>query len=143
MTTDDRSPARRAVTMGDAYQVLQTIHTAASLRIADLLRDGPRDVDDLAAATATSGTRAVQAAARADERGRLRRSGRRRLRPDARFRVPALERARLGRGFGRGMSAVPTTGRHGAHFADSIRTCKPASPRALRRESLGLRRDRP
>jgi hypothetical protein len=37
----------------NGYQVAQAIHVAATLGIADLLRDGPRDSDALAAQTAT------------------------------------------------------------------------------------------
>jgi DNA-binding IclR family transcriptional regulator len=37
----------------DGYKVSQAIHVAATLGIADLLADGPRGSDDLAAATET------------------------------------------------------------------------------------------
>ena len=37
----------------NGYQVTQAIHVAAVLGIADLLADGPRSSDDLAAATET------------------------------------------------------------------------------------------
>jgi O-methyltransferase/methyltransferase family protein len=39
--------------LANGYQVTQAIHVAATLGIADLLRDGPRDSDALAAQTAT------------------------------------------------------------------------------------------
>lgn len=39
----------------NGYQVTQAIHVAATLGIADLLRDGPRSSDELAAATETHG----------------------------------------------------------------------------------------
>jgi hypothetical protein len=41
--------------MTNAYQVSQAIHVAASLGIADHLRDGPKSVEELAAATGSHG----------------------------------------------------------------------------------------
>ncbi len=39
--------------MINAYQASQAIHVAATLGIADLLKEGPRSVDELAEATGT------------------------------------------------------------------------------------------
>jgi RimJ/RimL family protein N-acetyltransferase len=47
------SPAAVLRRLVNGYQVSQAIHVAATLGIADLLADGPRTSDDLAAATAT------------------------------------------------------------------------------------------
>lgn len=54
MSADDRSPRDSLRRMTNGFQVSQAIHVAATLGIADLLRDGPRSVDDLAAATGTT-----------------------------------------------------------------------------------------
>ena len=53
MTTGEESPRDVLWRMTNGYQVSQAIHVAATLEIADLLADGPRAVDDLAASTAT------------------------------------------------------------------------------------------
>src|SRR4051794_9452996 len=50
---DVEPPAARLLRLVYGYQVSQTIHVAAVLGIADELADGPREVGDLAAATAT------------------------------------------------------------------------------------------
>jgi hypothetical protein len=50
----DTGSSRDALThMINGYQVSQAIHVAATLRIADLLKDGPKTVDELAQATDT------------------------------------------------------------------------------------------
>ena len=51
MTASEQSPRDALWRMTNAYQVSQAIHVAASLGIADHLRDGPRSVEELAAAT--------------------------------------------------------------------------------------------
>ena len=51
---DDSEPPTVALRrLANGYQVTQAIHVAATLGIADLLRDGPRDSETLAAETAT------------------------------------------------------------------------------------------
>ncbi len=50
MQTDER-PSMALRRLVNGYQVSQAIHVAATLGIADLLKDGPRTSDDLAAAT--------------------------------------------------------------------------------------------
>ncbi len=55
MTAEDpslRDSLRRLI---NGFQVSQAIHVAATLGLADILRDGPRSVEDLAAATGTTG----------------------------------------------------------------------------------------
>jgi hypothetical protein len=47
----DESPTQALRRLVNGYQVTQAIHVAATLGIADLLRDGPRSSDELAAAT--------------------------------------------------------------------------------------------
>src|SRR3979490_335224 len=54
MTPDDRSLLDTLRRLTNGFQVSQAIHVAAPLGLADLLRDGPRSVDDLAAATGTT-----------------------------------------------------------------------------------------
>ena len=50
--TQDSSPDPGAVLqMATGYTNAQVVHVAAQLRLADLLADGPRSIDDLAAAT--------------------------------------------------------------------------------------------
>jgi O-methyltransferase/methyltransferase family protein len=49
MTETD--PARELMRLVNGYQVSQAIHVAATLGLADRLQDGPRSVDELAAAT--------------------------------------------------------------------------------------------
>lgn len=48
-----RSPAAELMRLIGGYQVSQAIHVAASLGIADVLRDGPRSNDEIALATGT------------------------------------------------------------------------------------------
>lgn len=50
---DSESPTVAMRRLANGYQVSQAIHVAASLGIADLLRDGPHDSETLAAATAS------------------------------------------------------------------------------------------
>jgi hypothetical protein len=50
---DTEAPTVTLRRLTNGYQVTQAIHVAAILGIADLLRDGPRDSDALAAQTAT------------------------------------------------------------------------------------------
>src|ERR1700682_115323 len=54
MTADDASPRETVRRLTNGFQVSQAIYVAASLGLADLLREGPRSVDDLAAATGTT-----------------------------------------------------------------------------------------
>src|SRR5215203_5498989 len=57
MEHDALRPSLALRRLVNGYQVTQAIHVAAVLGIADLLADGPRSSDDLAAATEThSGT---------------------------------------------------------------------------------------
>ena len=53
MTTSESSPRDALLRTVNAYQISRAAHVAAALGIADLLAAGPRDVDDLAAATRT------------------------------------------------------------------------------------------
>jgi O-methyltransferase/methyltransferase family protein len=50
---DSETPTVALRRLTNGYQVTQAIHVAATLGIADLLRDGPRDSEALAAQTAT------------------------------------------------------------------------------------------
>jgi O-methyltransferase domain/Dimerisation domain len=50
---DSEPPTVAMRRLANGYQVTQAIHVAASLGIADLLRDGPQDSETLAAATAS------------------------------------------------------------------------------------------
>ena len=50
---DAETPTVALRRLVNGYQVTQAIHVAATLGIADLLRDGPRDSDALARETAT------------------------------------------------------------------------------------------
>ena len=56
MTADALSLRETLRRLTNGFQVSQAIHVAASLRIADLLSNGPRSVDDLAVATGTTPT---------------------------------------------------------------------------------------
>jgi len=56
MTASEQSSRDTLWRMANAYQVSQAIHVAATLGIADLLWDGPRSVDELAAATGSRAT---------------------------------------------------------------------------------------
>jgi hypothetical protein len=49
MTPPDERPSVRLYRLVNGYQVSQAIHVAATLGVADLLRDGPRTAADLAA----------------------------------------------------------------------------------------------
>jgi O-methyltransferase domain/Dimerisation domain len=49
----DEQSAATLIRMVNGFQVSQAIHVVATLGIADLLKDGPRGADDLAAATDT------------------------------------------------------------------------------------------
>jgi hypothetical protein len=51
--TLDQDARRALLRLVSGYRITQAIYVAAKLGIADLLRDGPRTVDELAAATAT------------------------------------------------------------------------------------------
>ena len=53
MTADELSPRDALLRMTNGYQVSQAIHVAATLGIADLLKDGSRSADELAEATGT------------------------------------------------------------------------------------------
>jgi hypothetical protein len=53
MTPDERSHLDTLRRLTNGFQVSQAIHVAASLGLADLLSDGPRSVEDLAASTGT------------------------------------------------------------------------------------------
>jgi hypothetical protein len=50
---ESESPTVAMRRLANGYQVTQAVHVAATLGIADLLRDGPHDSETLAAATAT------------------------------------------------------------------------------------------
>jgi hypothetical protein len=80
--------------MTNGFQVSGAIHVAATLGIADLLVDGPRDVDELAVA-AESHAPTLYRLLRAVQRRRVRRGGRRPLRPDAARGVPPVGRSRI------------------------------------------------
>lgn len=51
MTAGEPPSRETLLRMANAFQVSQAIHVAATLGIADLLKDGPRSVDELAGAT--------------------------------------------------------------------------------------------
>src|SRR2546430_15837633 len=51
MSGEEQRPANALRQLIDGYQVSQALHAAAVLGIADLLEDGPRTSDDLAART--------------------------------------------------------------------------------------------
>jgi hypothetical protein len=53
MSKDEPSPRDALWRMTNAYQASQAIHVAATLSIADLLKDGPKSADELAEATST------------------------------------------------------------------------------------------
>ncbi len=50
MSAGEPSPRDALLRMTNAYQVSQAIHAAATLGIADLLKDGPRSAEELAEA---------------------------------------------------------------------------------------------
>lgn len=52
METDEVRPSVALTRLANGYQISQALHVAATLGIADLLADGPRTSDDLAAAVA-------------------------------------------------------------------------------------------
>src|SRR4029077_10358110 len=52
-TMNEANSASDLMRLVNGYQVSQAIHVAATLGIADLLKDGPRCANDLAAATGT------------------------------------------------------------------------------------------
>ena len=54
MPVDEPSQRDTLRRLTNGFQVSQAIHVAATLGLADLLRDGPRSVEDLAAATGTT-----------------------------------------------------------------------------------------
>ena len=56
MTAGELSTRDTLWRMTNGYQVSQAIHVVATLRIADLLKDGTRSVDELAKATGTHAT---------------------------------------------------------------------------------------
>jgi hypothetical protein len=56
MTAGELSTRDTLWRMTNGYQVSQAIHVVATLGIADLLKDGPRSVDELAKATGTHAT---------------------------------------------------------------------------------------
>lgn len=49
MDLGEQTPAQVLLRLANGYQISQAIHVAAVLGIADLLRDGPRGIDELAA----------------------------------------------------------------------------------------------
>ena len=53
MAMSEQSPRDALWRMTNACQVSQAIHVAASLGIADYLKDGPKSVEELAAATSS------------------------------------------------------------------------------------------
>jgi O-methyltransferase domain/Dimerisation domain len=53
MDKGDEKPSATLLGLVNGYQVSQAIHVAATLGIADLLKNGPRSSDDLAVATGT------------------------------------------------------------------------------------------
>jgi hypothetical protein len=53
VSNDEPSPRDALWRMTNAYQASQAIHVAATLSIADLLKDGPKSADELAEATST------------------------------------------------------------------------------------------
>jgi len=53
MSKDEPSPRDALWRMTNASQASQAIHVAATLSIADLLKDGPKSADELAEATST------------------------------------------------------------------------------------------
>jgi Dimerisation domain len=53
MDGDDRRPSARLLDLVNGFKVSQALHVAATLGLADLLKDGPRSSSDLAAATGT------------------------------------------------------------------------------------------
>src|SRR5436309_5615339 len=58
MASDSSRPedvASRMLQLLNGFLTVQALHAAAALGVADLLADGPADVDDLAAATGAHG----------------------------------------------------------------------------------------
>jgi hypothetical protein len=53
MDSGDHRPSAALLGLVNVFRVSQAIHAAATLGIADLLKNGPRNIDDLAAATGT------------------------------------------------------------------------------------------
>ncbi|HET9000058.1 MAG TPA: methyltransferase [bacterium] len=53
MDKGDQRPSARILDSVNGFKVSQALHVASTLRLADLLKDGPRSSDDLAAATGT------------------------------------------------------------------------------------------
>jgi O-methyltransferase/methyltransferase family protein len=53
MDTGNQRPSAALQDLVNGFRVSQAIHAAATLGIADLLKNGPRSIDDLAAATGT------------------------------------------------------------------------------------------
>jgi hypothetical protein len=53
LADQDQRPVAQLRRLANGYQVSQAIHVAATLGIADLLADGPRSSDELAARTDT------------------------------------------------------------------------------------------
>ncbi len=53
MDKGDQRPSARLLDLVNGFKVSQALHVAATLGIADLLKNGPRSGDDLAAATGT------------------------------------------------------------------------------------------
>ncbi len=53
MDIDDQRPSARLLDLVNGFKVSQALHVAATLGIADLLKNGPRSSDDLASATGT------------------------------------------------------------------------------------------
>lgn len=68
MGKDNQRLAAALTGLVNGFMVSQAIHVAATLGIADLLQDGPRGVDDLAAATDTPRAIALPAPAGARQR---------------------------------------------------------------------------
>ena len=57
MDKDTTNPSAALMELINGFRVSQAIHVAATLGIADLLKEGPRRSDDLAAATGTHADR--------------------------------------------------------------------------------------
>src|SRR5687768_17606934 len=54
MSKTESSPAVQLDRLITGYWVSQAVYAAAKLGLADLLKDGPKSIDELAAATATN-----------------------------------------------------------------------------------------
>ena len=70
MHDDSELPTVALRRLANGYQVTQAIHVAATLGIADLLRDGPRDSDDARRGDRDPCAVAAPRAARAGQRRR-------------------------------------------------------------------------